>query len=177
MRRICLAAIVLLLANADAWGDTPALPPRSRILAEILQRYGAGYSELCLVGLAASETFKYARFPLPASFYERFINEQVTSTRINPTGCPLLTGEDDTCWPSCALITIFDMTALGYPTPWSPWANCTQERITFSEGRDRPPGKVVMILNVHREFEVHHHLTVVEIGRCDYVVARDTVIE
>lgn len=177
MWRISLIVVLLLIPGIrGAESDTSALP-RSRIMAEILQRYGAGYTAFCLVGLAVSEKFKYSRIPLPPSFYERFIDGQFDAIEINPSGCPALAGEDDACSPSCGLIMLFDMAALGHPTPWDPWPDCTQERVTFSQGLGRPPGKIVMILNVHREIEAHHHLTVVETGPCDYLVDKEMVIE
>jgi hypothetical protein len=178
MWRLCLIAVLLLTPVVEgARSDSAASPTHSRIMAEILNKYGDGYRAFCFVELEVSKKFKYTRVALPPSFYDRFIDGQLDSIQVNPPGCPTLAGDKDACLPSCGLITIFDMTALGYPTPWGPWPICEHERISFMESPYLPPGKVLLILNVHREFEMHHHLHVIEVARCDYLVYKDMVIE
>ncbi len=146
-------------------------------MVEILSKYSGDYRAFCFVELEVSKKFKHKRIPLPPSFYERFIDGQFDNIEFNPPGCPTQAGDDNACLPSCGLITIFDMAALGYPTPWSPWPHCERERINFTQSLDRPPGRIVLILNVHREFEVHHHLEVIEIAQCDYLVNKNVVME
>jgi hypothetical protein len=180
MVRILLSAMLLLALLGRAAGESSfegETSLRSRLLVEILGRYGSGgHSVFCIIDLEVSQKFKYRQIALPASFYARFVDGQFDNIMFNPPGCPTPEKPRDACEPSCGLITVFDFSAWGYPPPWAPWPRCESERFTFTQSRYRPDGAILMVINLHHEWELHHYLEIIAAAPCLFLVHEDTGI-
>ena len=187
MSRRILIAFILLLSVApilQARAD-PEPKPRSRLVAAILERFAAGYDRFCFIGTEANRQFKYRRFELPPSFHERFTVDAFEKTQVNQPGCPTAERAKDECHWGCVVVLVFDFTALGEPTPWEPWPNCSKEAIAFSSGYGPGSrGKPILSAVIYRgglfhasDYGSHNTLTVVQIAPCTYHVHERRVIE
>lgn len=187
MSRRILIAFILFLSVAPSLqaGADPEPRPRSRLVAAILERFAAGYDRVCFIGIEVSRQFKYRRFELPPSFHERFTVDAFEKTQVNQPGCPTTERTKDECHWGCVVVLVFDFSALGEPTPWEPWPNCSKETIASSSGYGPGPrGKLVLSASVYRsglfhasDHGSHNDLTVVEVAPCTYYVHDGRVIE
>lgn len=184
MRMCRFFAFVLIAAcwisQIDSSAAEPAAtgtPPRSALIAKIVERFADGYSSFCFVGKHISADFKYRNFDLPLDFYVRFVDGQFFGKRINGLECPTEAGRESNCYFGCVTNLVFDMADLGAPTPWTPWPRCEVETISFLRGPRKISNKEVMLANIYRQQLDHNYLSVVELAPCSYLIYDEIVIE
>ena len=182
---IIIFVIVSIVPIERAASDSP---PRSRLVATMLERFARGYQSFCFIGMEVSRTGKsplrYRRFALSPSLYERFVDGQLAATTVNQPGCPAPDAATNTCEQGCVAIIVFDLAALGDPTSWTPWPNCEAEEISIIRSPRQLPGKLVLSADIYRDGLVrggdlwgHNYITITETAPCTYRILDEEVIE
>lgn len=177
MGRSFLGAVLIWIWAASPAQAEPHLPPQSRLLASIVDRYVNADDALCFIATKVSKRFKYSRFDLPGDFRALLMRGQLVDRRVDDVECEKVRSQGSRCGRDCAVVQIFDVSELGNPTPWTPWPQCEQEKISFLRALEEPSGQRVLVLNIYRYDAWPRYISVYPMGPCRYLVFDAIVIE